>query len=261
MRELYPDRFPDRPVRWEAAYRWLADVGVDVVYLAPDGETDVPKAERTGCWSTDFPKVLEYKEAYYAQIALNDWTRNVEGAVEAGVSWEDAVEMMGPRPPEPSQSRNRVFGFGRMGPRPPEPSVFVDTAWKATGTKPKAAVPGDTQERKSMTEKDKEPQEKQVEIDFENAILWLVGAGVHTVSPPLHVTDTYGLKDQAVTLRLRPDGTSRLLIAEGGSDKVRSMDGALCLLHGQATKLRWRQKRNRIAGRFTAEQTAAILGT
>ena len=53
VRALYPDRFPDRPVRWEAAYRWLADVGVDVVYVIPDGRTDVPKAERTGCWPAD----------------------------------------------------------------------------------------------------------------------------------------------------------------------------------------------------------------
>ena len=117
VRALYPERFPDRPVRWDAAYRWLADVGVDVVYIAPDGETDVPKAERTGCWPADFPKVLAYKVAYYQQIAMNDWTRNVEGAVAAGLSQEDAEDM--------------------MGPRPPAPEVFVDTAWKAGGTRPK----------------------------------------------------------------------------------------------------------------------------
>ena len=28
-----------------------------------------------------------------------------------------------------------------MGPRPPEPSVFVDTAWKATGTKARQTAP------------------------------------------------------------------------------------------------------------------------
>ena len=115
VRALYPNRFPDRPVRWDAAYRWLADVNVAVVYIIPDGATKVSKAERTGCWSSDFPKVLAYKTAYYQQIALNDWTRNVEGAVSAGLSQRDAEEM--------------------MGPRPPTPEVFVDTAWKASGTK------------------------------------------------------------------------------------------------------------------------------
>ena len=28
VRALYPDRFPAKPVRWDAAYRWLADAGV-----------------------------------------------------------------------------------------------------------------------------------------------------------------------------------------------------------------------------------------
>ena len=79
VRALYPERFPDRPVRWEAAYRWLADVGVPVVYIAEDGDTDVRKAERTGCWGADFPTVLAYKEAYYAQIAMNDWTTECRG--------------------------------------------------------------------------------------------------------------------------------------------------------------------------------------
>ena len=99
VRALYPDRFPDRPVRWDAAYRWIADAGADVVYIIEDGITDVPKAERTGCWGATFPKVLAYKTAYYRQIAMNDWTRNVEGAIAAGLSREDAEEMMGPRPP------------------------------------------------------------------------------------------------------------------------------------------------------------------
>ena len=66
-------------MRWEAAYRWLADAGVVVVYLAPDGDSDVRKAERTGCWNVDFPLVLARKEAYYAQIAMNDWTRKCRG--------------------------------------------------------------------------------------------------------------------------------------------------------------------------------------
>ena len=129
VRALYPERFPDRPVRWDAAYRWMREVGVEV-YIAPDGDTDVPKAERTGCWGADFPKVLARKTAYYQQIALNDWTRNVEGAEGAGLSREEAEEM--------------------MGPSPPRPAFFVDTAAKAGGTKPPdqpMAPPGDKTNR------------------------------------------------------------------------------------------------------------------
>ena len=128
VRALYPERFPDRPVRWEAAYRWMKDVGLDVVYIAPDGDTDVPKAERTGCWGTDFPKVKAYKEAYYLQIALNDWNRNVEGGVRAGLSQEESEEM--------------------MGARPLVPAFWVDTAWKAGGTKPKEAPVSDGQDNR-----------------------------------------------------------------------------------------------------------------
>ena len=90
---------------------------MDVVYIALDGETDVPKAERTGCWPADFPKVLAYKSAYYMQIAVNDWERNVEGGVQAGLSQEESEDM--------------------MGPSPPAPEFFVDTARKAGGTKPR----------------------------------------------------------------------------------------------------------------------------
>ena len=127
VRALFPDRFPDNPVRWDAAYRWVRNVGVDVVFVVEDGITDVPRAERTGCWTADFPAILVYKEAYYQQIAMNDWMRNVEGAVDAGLSREDAEEMMGPRPPAP------VDGSGT--------EVFVDTAWKASGTKPREEAP------------------------------------------------------------------------------------------------------------------------
>ena len=118
VRALYPERFLDKPVRWEAAYRWLADAGVQVVYLAQDGDTDISKAYRTGCWSVDFPDVLAYKVAYYQQIALNDWENSVQAMVEQGISPEEAASMM-------------------PTPRPPGPAKFVDTARKATGTLPR----------------------------------------------------------------------------------------------------------------------------
>ena len=46
------------------AYRWLRDAGEEVVYLIPDGITDVTKSERTGCWPDVFARVLAYKDAH-----------------------------------------------------------------------------------------------------------------------------------------------------------------------------------------------------
>ena len=34
----------------QVAYRWIEDAGEEVVYLIPDGPTDVTKSERTGCY-------------------------------------------------------------------------------------------------------------------------------------------------------------------------------------------------------------------
>ena len=147
VRALFPERFPDDPVRWDAAYNWCERAGVAVVYIAPDGETDVRKSERTGCWSDDFPRILAYKEAYYQQIAVNDWDASVRGMIQQGVSREKAVKLM------PA--------------RPRDPAFFVDTAWKASGTKARDEAPqtpatfdtakkGDTE----METRDKTPQEK-----------------------------------------------------------------------------------------------------
>ena len=51
------------------AYRWLRDAGEDVVYLIPDGPTDVTKSERTGCYPDVFARVLAYKEAHVRKDA------------------------------------------------------------------------------------------------------------------------------------------------------------------------------------------------
>ena len=48
----------------EVAYRWIVDAGEEVVYLIPDGITDVTKSERTGCYPDVFARVLAYKEAH-----------------------------------------------------------------------------------------------------------------------------------------------------------------------------------------------------
>ena len=82
---------------------------------------------------------------------------------------------------------------------------------------------------------------------------------------PVAVAD-YGIPEDAVTLRVRGDGTGRLRIYEGNKadlerSKVRDMDGATAVLRGQEIpNLRWRRNVRRITGELTAEQVAAILG-
>ena len=55
------------------AYRWLRDAGEEVVYLIPDGITDVTKSERTGCWPDVFARVLAYKEAHTERRRHAEW--------------------------------------------------------------------------------------------------------------------------------------------------------------------------------------------
>ena len=55
------------------AYRWLRDAGEEVVYLIPDGPTDVTKSERTGCWPDVFARVLAYKEAHVERRRHAEW--------------------------------------------------------------------------------------------------------------------------------------------------------------------------------------------
>ena len=58
------------------AYRWLRDAGEEVVYLIPDGPTDVTKSERTGCYPDAFARVLAYKEAHTERRRHAEWVAN-----------------------------------------------------------------------------------------------------------------------------------------------------------------------------------------
>ena len=51
------------------AYRWIEDADEEVVYvLEEDGRRITSLTYRSGCWATDFPHILEVKEAYYAAL-------------------------------------------------------------------------------------------------------------------------------------------------------------------------------------------------
>ena len=94
----------------QVAYRWIEDAAEQVVYLIPDGPTDVTKSERTGCWPDVFARVLAYKNAVYAKRAHDEWTHNMATAVEnlneygaqtKYMDWDAYIEGLGPEPPTP----------------------------------------------------------------------------------------------------------------------------------------------------------------
>ena len=61
------------------ALHWIEEAGEEVVYLIPDGITDVTKSERTGCYPDAFARVLAVK---------NKW--DADRSVREQKSWDDA---------------------------------------------------------------------------------------------------------------------------------------------------------------------------
>ena len=59
-----------RRVPYQVAYRWIRDAGVEWVKLVPDGSTDLPLAERAGCYDLD--AVVAAKEAFYADLRARE---------------------------------------------------------------------------------------------------------------------------------------------------------------------------------------------
>ena len=56
-------------LRFSVAHHWIEKAGEEVVYLIPDGITDVTKSERTGCYPDVFARVLAAKEKWDADRA------------------------------------------------------------------------------------------------------------------------------------------------------------------------------------------------
>ena len=62
------------------AYRWMRDAGVGIAYpLEEDGRRITSLTYRSGCNGSDFPHILDVKNAYYAEIAAREKK-----------SWDDA---------------------------------------------------------------------------------------------------------------------------------------------------------------------------
>ena len=63
----------------QVAFHWIEEADEEVVYLIPDGITDVTKSERTGCYPDVFARVLAAKEKWDADRAAREKK-----------SWDDA---------------------------------------------------------------------------------------------------------------------------------------------------------------------------
>ena len=63
----------------QVAFYWIEEADEEVVYLIPDGITNVTKSERTGCYPGVFARVLAVKEKWDA-----------DRAVREKKSWDDA---------------------------------------------------------------------------------------------------------------------------------------------------------------------------
>ena len=94
------------------AYRWLRDAGEEVVYLIPDGPTDVTKSERTGCYPDVFARVLAYKEAHTERRRHAEWESR-RAAAQQLVDWYANTDV-----PRERWLFDPAQAFDNVGPEP-----------------------------------------------------------------------------------------------------------------------------------------------
>ena len=90
----------------QVAYRWIRDAGFEVEYVIPDGITDVPKSQRTGCYVYDLPSIVAYKDAWYLSLKQFEWDTAITGARQAqeqdgdggNMNWTVYIKSLGDRP-------------------------------------------------------------------------------------------------------------------------------------------------------------------
>ena len=66
-----------------AAYNWIINSNEEVIYLIPDGITQIRKFRRTGVYADVFQRVLAFKEQQYADWRAEQAERNAEAEAEA----------------------------------------------------------------------------------------------------------------------------------------------------------------------------------
>ena len=88
----------------QVASRWIVDAGFVFESIVPDGLTDIPKAERTGCHADDLPDIVAFKDAWYQALRQGEWDAAAIAGEQAGVGgdsnmdWPTYFESLGERP-------------------------------------------------------------------------------------------------------------------------------------------------------------------
>ena len=114
----------------------FVDAGFELTVIVEDGYTDVPKAERWGCWAGELVEVINYKAAVDAQANHNEWKR---AHVAALAMREFYYNTDVPRS-QWTQSYESIYA--PLPPEPPQPDIDPD-AVKAAGEERREAEKND----------------------------------------------------------------------------------------------------------------------
>ena len=98
-----------RRSKFQVATRYILEAGVKLAVIIEAGYTDVPKGERSGCWGTDLPQVINYLAAKEAKREHAEWDAAYYSAVNnralygnsGNMDWDVYIDSLGPEPPQP----------------------------------------------------------------------------------------------------------------------------------------------------------------
>ena len=99
-----------RRSKLQVAIRYILEAGFKPTVIIEDGYSDVPKAERWGCWAGELVEVINYLAAKDAKREHAEWkvaydwaveAREVSGAQTRNMNWDTYIESLGPEPPQP----------------------------------------------------------------------------------------------------------------------------------------------------------------
>ena len=112
--------------RWydsmQTAYRWLREAGEEVVYLIPDGLTEVAKSKRRAATRLPSPASWPIRKRSTPSASTMNGTRNMadavtareqEGAQTKNMDWDAYIEGLGPEPPAPDNAVLAAVGERR----------------------------------------------------------------------------------------------------------------------------------------------------
>ena len=111
-----------RRSKLQVATRYILEAGFKPTVIVEDGYTDVPKAERWGCWAGELVEVINYLAAKDAKREYEEWKGTYDWAVEAramygaqtlNMNWDTYIESLGPEPPQPDIDPDAIQEAGK----------------------------------------------------------------------------------------------------------------------------------------------------